>query len=71
MLGGVGVPSADVFVLEGFELLLCAKFVGLKRRKYQYMQRQMRQAASSRSYHLVRLFEWFASWVRCEPLTLS
>lgn len=29
VLGGVGVPSADVFVLQGFELLLCAKFVGL------------------------------------------
>lgn len=32
MLSGVGVPSADVFVLQGFELLLCAEFVGLKRR---------------------------------------
>jgi hypothetical protein len=42
VLGGIGVPSADVFVLQGFELLLCAKFVGLDRRKYQYMQEQMR-----------------------------
>jgi hypothetical protein len=29
MLGGVRVPGADVFVLQGFELLLCAEFVGL------------------------------------------
>jgi hypothetical protein len=31
VLGGVGVPSADVFVLQGFELLLCAEFVGLEK----------------------------------------
>ena len=30
MLGRVGVPSADVFVLQGFELLLCAELVGLE-----------------------------------------
>jgi hypothetical protein len=30
MLGCVGVPSADVFVLQSFELLLCAEFVGLE-----------------------------------------
>jgi hypothetical protein len=29
MLGSVRVPGADVFVLQGFELLLCAEFVGL------------------------------------------
>jgi len=29
MLGGVGVTGADVFVLQGFELLLCAEFIGL------------------------------------------
>jgi hypothetical protein len=29
MLGSVGMPGADVFVLQGFELLLCAEFVGL------------------------------------------
>jgi len=29
VLGGVGVTCADVFVLQGFELLLCAEFVGL------------------------------------------
>lgn len=27
--GGVGVPGADVLVLQGFELLLGAEFVGL------------------------------------------
>ena len=32
MLCGVGVPSADVFVLQGFELLLGAEFVGLEER---------------------------------------
>jgi hypothetical protein len=31
MLGSVRVPGADVFVLQGFELLLCAEFVGLSR----------------------------------------
>ena len=29
MLGCVGMTSANVFVLQGFELLLCAEFVGL------------------------------------------
>lgn len=29
MLGRVRVPGADVFVLQGFELLLGAEFVGL------------------------------------------
>lgn len=29
MFGGVGVAGADVFVLEGFQLLLGAEFVGL------------------------------------------
>lgn len=31
VLGGVGVAGADEFALEGFELLLGAEFVGLKR----------------------------------------
>lgn len=31
MLGGVGVACADVLVLQGFELLLGAEFVGLER----------------------------------------
>ena len=31
MFGGVGVAGADVFVLQGFELLLGAEFVGLDR----------------------------------------
>jgi len=30
VLGRVGVPGADVFVLQGFELLLCAEFVCLE-----------------------------------------
>jgi hypothetical protein len=29
MFSSVGVPCADVFVLQGLELLLCAEFVGL------------------------------------------
>ena len=29
MFGSVCVPSADVFVLQSLELLLCAEFVGL------------------------------------------
>jgi hypothetical protein len=29
VLGRVGVPGANVFVLQGFELLLSAEFVGL------------------------------------------
>ena len=29
MLGRIGVSGADVFVLQGLELLLCAEFVGL------------------------------------------
>jgi hypothetical protein len=31
MLGRVGVSGADIFVLQGFELLLRAKFVGLEK----------------------------------------
>lgn len=30
MLGRVGVPGADIFVLQSLELLLRAEFVGLE-----------------------------------------
>ena len=46
MLGCVCVTSADIFVLEGFELLLGAEFVGLSRRQY-FVQHE-RQA---KAYH--------------------
>ena len=38
MLGRVSVSSADVFVLQGFELLLCAEFVGLVGRLLVFME---------------------------------
>jgi hypothetical protein len=31
VLSRIGVSSADVFVLQSLELLLCAEFVGLER----------------------------------------
>lgn len=52
MLGRVGVSRADVFVLQGFELLLRAEFVGLDKRALLLVN----ECDSSRVciYHLLR-----------------
>jgi hypothetical protein len=47
VLGCVGVSSADVFVLQGFELLLCAEFVGLEERSIS-IHRHMRLVCACR-----------------------
>lgn len=52
MLGGVGVPCADVFVLQGFELLLCAEFVGLSR-MHVLANRSMAFSVVVYTYHFV------------------
>ena len=52
MLGCVGVPSADVFVLQGFELLLCAEFVGLVGRGISIYVGECDLFGSADYYHL-------------------
>ena len=61
MLGCVGVPSADVFVLQGFELLLCAEFVGLVGRLVSILGGKCDSYGDAGSYHFVKLFGWSAS----------
>lgn len=61
MLGGVGVPSADIFVLQGFELLLCAEFVGLEGGNISIYVGECDLFGSADSYHFVKWSGWFAS----------
>jgi len=61
VLGCVGVPSADVFVLQGFELLLRAEFVGLVGRLVSIYGGKCDSYGSADSYHFVKLFGWSAS----------
>jgi hypothetical protein len=61
VLGRVGVSSADVFVLQGFELLLCAEFVGLVGRLVSIHGRKCDFYGDAGSYHFVKLFWWYAS----------
>jgi len=60
VLCGVCVPSADVFVLQGLELLLCAEFVGLWEEVSVYMEAEAPYLKGV-SYHFVRLLKWSAS----------
>jgi hypothetical protein len=54
MLSGVGVSSADVFVLQGFKLLLGAEFVGLSR-THVLVNRSIAFSVVVYTYHIV---EW-------------
>lgn len=61
MLGSVGVPSADVFVLQGFELLLCAEFVGLVGKSVSIYVGERESYGGAGSYHFEKLFGWSVS----------